>query len=450
MTRLFVSLSFIFLGAACAASTRSQTGDGSGGGTGGGGAGGTAGTGNGGSAAGAAPVGGGGQGTSGAGASGGTGTGGSTSGSIFDGPPSPPTATAKFPFPQNRAASGCVYPSAAANADVQAGYDHWKTLVVTANGAGGELRVQRAENGGDTVSEGIGYGMIAAVYMNDQPTFDKLWRYEQKFSDQNGLMNWQINAAGTAAVGTGSATDADEDMAWALVMADRQWGGQGTLTGKYIDIAKGLIAKIWQFDVDHGRGEMLKPGDGWMQDKTNPSYFAPAYYRVFGTVTADANWMKVVDSSYAIITKSLTQGNSANGLVPDWCSSAGAPDPASYGYDACRTPFRIALDACLFSEAPAQSYLAKTSQFFSGLGAANIKDGYMLNGTPTGTSLKLAFLGPAAVGAMSQTSDMALVNDGYRGMATLTRLESTYYNASWGVLSLLMMTGNFLDYTQLP
>ena len=28
-----------------------------------------------------------------------------------------------------------------------------------------------------TVSEGIGYGMLLAVYMNDQTLFDGLWKY---------------------------------------------------------------------------------------------------------------------------------------------------------------------------------------------------------------------------------------------------------------------------------
>jgi endo-1,4-beta-D-glucanase Y len=371
------------------------------------------------------------------------------SGTIFN-MPTPSTATTRFPFPQNRTANGCFYPATASNADVQTAYDHWKSLVLTTNGAGGEVRVQRTTSDGfDTVSEGIGYGLIVAVYMNDQATFDGLWRYEQKWLDSVGLMNWHINSAGTQVVGMGSATDADEDMAWALVQADKQWGGRGTLSDTYLNLAQSLIAKIWQYDVDHSRSEMLKPGDGWMEDKTNPSYFAPAYYRAFANVTGDSNWQKVIDTSYAILGQALTHGNADNGLVPDWCTSNGSTQD-NYSYDACRTPFRIALDGCLNGEPRAKSYLAKISQFFSGIGANNIKDGYMLTGSPTGTSLNVAFLGPAAVAAMNQTSSDALLRDGYMGTAALTRIETYYYNASWGVLSLLMLTGNFLDYTQLP
>ena len=40
-------------------------------------------------------------------------------------------------------------------------------------------------------------------------------------------MHWRINASG-AITGNNSATDADEDIAFALVMADKQWGGYTT------------------------------------------------------------------------------------------------------------------------------------------------------------------------------------------------------------------------------
>ena len=47
-----------------------------------------------------------------------------------------------------------------------------------------------------TVSEGIGYGMLIAVYMGDQMLFDNLWKYEQLHLDSNGLMNWSVDASG--------------------------------------------------------------------------------------------------------------------------------------------------------------------------------------------------------------------------------------------------------------
>ena len=99
-----------------------------------------------------------------------------------------------FPFPQNRDHPYGIHPALYLNSDVQAAYSKWKADSVTTNGAGGFQRVTRPNDSGlllnSTVSEGIGYGLVIAVYMNDQTLFDNIWKYEQLHLDGNGLMNW--------------------------------------------------------------------------------------------------------------------------------------------------------------------------------------------------------------------------------------------------------------------
>ncbi len=148
--------------------------------------------------------------------------------------PTPATPGIRFPFPQNRMSTGCIYPAGYRNEDVQAAYARWRADTVTSDGAGGHLRIKRPADPGldsnTTVSEGIGYGMLIAVYMGDadsQHLFDELWKYERLHLDELGLMDWYISADGSKSLGLGGAGDADEDMAFALIMADRQWGGQG-------------------------------------------------------------------------------------------------------------------------------------------------------------------------------------------------------------------------------
>lgn len=376
------------------------------------------------------------------------------------------TALAKKPFPQTDKGTYCTYPSNAKSEDVPAAYQDWKNAVVTADGAGGFLRIKKPDSGsviGSTVSEGIGYGMLLAVYMGDQPLFDGLWKYEQIHLDAQGLMDWEIGPDGEVTPGGhGAATDGDEDMAWALIMADRQWGGKGTLSDTYLNHAKALIDLMWTFEVDHDRNDMLKAGDNWgSQDITNPSYFAPAYYKVFGQVTGKtAEWNKVVDSSYDIINKSLSvaNGNASNGLVPAWCDSAGTPTPGFAGAptnfqnDSTRTPFRVGQDYCYFGEPRAKAYLARISDFYTGIGAANIASGYDLDGTPHPDSAHpgvqaASFVGPGAVGAMSDAKYQTFVNDAYGLVATLKLSGGTiYYQKSWTALSLLMLTGNFSNF----
>ncbi len=388
--------------------------------------------------------------------------------------PTPKQPGVNFPFPQNRELSRCVYPKAYRNEDVQAAYEQWKRDTVTSDGAKGFRRVMRPNEPGtleakSTVSEGIAYGMLIGVFMNDQALFDDLWQYEQQFLDGNtGLMHWYIKADGSGPAGTGAATDADEDMAYALVMADQQWGTSPKL-GKYIDIAKDTISKIWNHEiVDY---KYVRSWPGADSSTTNLSYFAPSYYKLFAKIDSKnaTNWTNTVDAMYTVLNASLnaSNGNTDNGLVPAWCDAGGKPNggafgpgqpasPTNYQYDSCRTPFRIGLDWCMNGDARAQAYLAKTSKFFSNIGASKIVDGYELNGTPKpqhqvgdkASVQSAAFVGPAAVGAMSSSSYQSFIDEAYGVVASRTALVGgVYYEDSWMVLSLLMMTGNFLDYT---
>src|SRR5262249_28782227 len=162
---------------------------------------------------------------------------------------------------------------------------------VTDQGAGsGALRVQRPESdtNSDTVSEGIGYGLLIAVYMNDRDLFDKLWGYWSNHTIPNApLMHWRYDRNGNR-TGDNSATDADEDTAFALVMASKQWGGS------YETTARSVITAIWNNDIEGG--QYVKGGSNFGgRNQTNPSYFAPAFYRVFDAYDSDTthNWNNV-------------------------------------------------------------------------------------------------------------------------------------------------------------
>jgi endo-1,4-beta-D-glucanase Y len=308
--------------------------------------------------------------------------------------------------------------------------------------ATGGLRVVRNTNMNDTVSEGIGYGMIASVYMNDKATFDGLWSFAKAHMDANGLMNWHLNADGSvAAMGTGSATDADEDMAWALVMASTQFS-----SSTYSDDAKRVIGSMFNLIV--GPDGTLSPGDSWgSTPRTFPDYFSPAYYRVFAKVTGNKTWSSVIDRNYQI----LADVSGSYGLVPDSVNVtvSGYANVGDYGYDACRTPWRIAMDYCYNADPRAKAYLDKVGAFFNGKGARSILAGYSVTGTATATYPDFAFIGPAGVSGMAGYP--TLLNDAftYGTGAGAGNGGTSYYSQSLRVVTLLMMSGNFLDYTQL-
>jgi endo-1,4-beta-D-glucanase Y len=386
-----------------------------------------------------------------AGVGGATGAGGNTNGlRLGTGGP--------FQLLPGHAPANCMITTATGTAGaVQAAYNSWRAAYVTGSGAGSTLRVQRsAANAADSVSEGIGYGMLAAVYLNDRVTFDALWAYAQSHFDDKGLMNWHITSAGAiASDGAGSASDGDLDMIWALIMASDQWATTDYLNGA------GAYAMIDAMLTYSFAGDgTLKPGDNWGGTTlTNPSYYAPAYYRVFAKMTDNTQWISpIVDRAYTI----LGNVSGTSGLVPDWTNTSSVVNQgiltssgstggtatwnnSTYGYDATRTPWRIGLDYCLNGEARAKTYLMKVGGFFNGLTASNIGDGYALSGSQNSSNKNMAFIGPAGVSGM--VGFQTLLNDAFNYGAT-GQGDQSYFPSSLRVLTLLTMSGNFIDYTK--
>jgi endo-1,4-beta-D-glucanase Y len=377
----------------------------------------------------------------------------------------------RFPFPQNQRLPGLVYPASADAEDARRAFLRFREEIVTGDGARGFLRTRRPDTPdgvpNSTVSEGIAYGMIIAVAFDDQPLFDAFWQYALAFLNEAGFMSWYIAADGSKALGSGGATDSDEDMAWALVMAHRQWGGRGSLAETYLSHAQRQIDRLWQFEVDHDRFEgMLLPGDEWRgQNVFNPSYFAPHQYRLFGEVSGNREgFARVVDRGYDIVFASLNEAsqNASNGLVPAWCDASGKPVEAfpgamtNYQTDSARLPFRLGQDFAYHRDERARRYLSQVSAFFAGVGASEIGDGYHLNGapypdprTPQPNPGSAVFVGCAAVGAQHDARFQRFVDEAYERVKTGKLLaRSRYYNHCWTVLSLLMLTGNLLEYPE--
>jgi Endoglucanase Y len=339
-------------------------------------------------------------------------------------------------------------------------YNLWKKTFAS----GG--KVIRPENGNDTVSEGIAYGMMIAVNFNDQALFDSLYTYwkNNPYASGSKLMNWCIPAGGGSCSATGgSATDADEDAAYALLMAGKAWGG--TYNGDAVT----MIKEIWSKDIDGGGTKLPKGGSNYASPTsaiTNASYFAPSMYRVFATADSADDWNGVAAASLAAVNGAIS---GSNGLIPAWCGSsctvaasngaAGGTD-MDYQYDSHRIPMRIGMDYCYNGTAAAKTYTAKNTAFFVGAAANGI--GYVLDmytpsgGTVSGTAPNSSsILGTAGVGAMA-TGNQTFLNDAYQAVfdgitrGTMAPVDAagktpySYYNATVGLLTALIMTGAFM------
>ncbi|VGO19211.1 glycosyl hydrolase family 8 [Pontiella sulfatireligans] len=366
----------------------------------------------------------------------------------------------------------CQLPKQADPADARHAYAHWKTTLVTGDGANGFRRVVRLDTpdgiANSTVSEGIAYGMILSVYFDDQELFDDLFRYSLHWVDSTGLMAWYINPEGTKACpGADSptaATDSDEDIAFALIMADSKWGGSGALAQRYRDYALRQVALVKKHEIEHETG-IVKPGNQWGgADLLNLSYFAPAFFEVFGRYTDDvAFWDHVIDVNYTALFNSLNKanGNAENGLVPAWSNAKGEPvtafegAPTHYQTDSARTPFRIAQHYCWTGDPRAKAYLEKVNAFFGAQGAGKLTDEYELDGTPRPAAAPIAssrsavIVGCAGVAAMTDSAYHDFALEAYDLLKTLKlTARSTYYQLSWTAMSLAFMSGEYVDLTQ--
>jgi endo-1,4-beta-D-glucanase Y len=391
----------------------------------------------------------GGGGSGGAGGSGGGGTGGTPPGTGGSASALPDFLShGPYPFPQSKASGACTLTTnSSAVSATQSAYSSWKSSFVTSTGApSGAMRVQDPQTvtcnvgstntavAGGTVSEGMGYGMLAAVYMADRSTFDGLLAYVNAHLDANGLMNWCIDSGGTTR-GSGSATDADEDITWSLLMAAAQWSSTD-----YYDAAKVMINGIYGHSIA-GDGT-LSPGDGWGGTTIFPDYFSPAYFRVFAKI-GSARWgTLIIDRNYTI----LANVSGPKGLIPNQSDSTTYTTSMNYGYDSCRGPWRIAMDYCFNGEPRALTYLQLVGPFFDGIGASNIGDGYNTStGTPTSNNHNMAFIGTAGTAGMAGWPNLlnGAFTFGVNGAG-----DNAYFTNSLRVVTMLMMSGNLLDYSQ--
>ena len=254
--------------------------------------------------------------------------------------------------------------------------------------------------GNQTTSEGMAYGMLIAVYMSDKPTFDAFWQYVQAHM-ANGLMSWQITSGGTpnGNGGVNSAADADEDMAWALIMADKQWPG-GTLSRRAAQVA--VVSNNKSQEVNGSNN--IKDGNFQNAGSTHPDYAAPDYYKTFATVSGDTSWSSVYTAEYGQLTGAQ---NGSTGLIPD---SVGG---GTFGYDACRAPWRVGVDL-IWSAAPRARRrssrrwrtLPRATRVAERRPVMNIKTPpsrrWAAARAPTSSG---AITGPAAVGAMYSAAD---------------------------------------------
>ena len=321
--------------------------------------------------------------------------------------------------------------------------------------------------GYQAVSEGVGYGMLMAVMMNDQSTFDTIYdaAHLVMIDSETGLFHWRIGPD-SIITGFGSATDAELDIALALIFATArvnagEWAQHPSLP--YNVRANTLLDSVWEYQVVEGR--YLKPGDrfgGEGREIINLSYFAPAWFRIYNDFQQTDRWSMLIDQGYQSLYS--TEG-SDKGLAPDWSTVDGRPaydycdanersrNLCRYEmwYDAIRVPWRIGIDCMWFQEERACEWSRRSMAFMQSLSPERRARMYDMQGEVIVDYQDLTMLGMWSVAAMAAESPLRnqletqllaasaqSANTGYWGDN-----NTFYYNQSLAWFGAATLSGTF-------
>ena len=380
-----------------------------------------------------------------------------------------------YPFPQhNSYYRGTVKPNHLTQEKIDGQvldfYKNWKKQYIHQAVEPNQAYVFFEEEGSkfQSVSEGQGYGMIIMTMMagadpDAQETFNHLFNYvtTHPSNPETTLMAWS-QLPGSKNKDATSATDGDMDIAYALLLADKQWGSGGEYN--YLDSAKKMIRDIMHEEINRESYSILL-SDAVKSDSKDyydmrSSDFMPLHCKSFGDVTKDLQWKKVIDNNYALFSHLQKTYSQEAGLVPDFITGIGRhAKPAKpgylesgydgcYNYNACRVPLRIATDYLFTGDKRSYDMIQRINHWIretSSGNPGNISAGYTLAGEDIKSRNfeALSFIGPFAVAAMIDKSNQQWLNDIWDYMTAFKMTDFDYYDNSIKMFSMIIISGNY-------
>jgi endo-1,4-beta-D-glucanase Y len=368
---------------------------------------------------------------------------------------------------------------------VKAYYEKWKAKYLVARCGGYVVLTEGGTGAADgtfSVSEGHGYGMVITALMagydaKAQDEFNGLHAVFRHFPSSNtgDLMDWQLltkcpkgetcqepmpgcfRIDGPA---SGSATDGDMDIGFALLLADKQWGSNGA----YLSEAQKVIAAIKGKDMNAMTklpllADDIGPGD-MMYYTTRPSDFMLDHFRSFGKATSDPFWMQSVESIQGLLGGIQKNFTPMTGLIPDFVvdTNTAAPKPAppmwpadegtttgEYAYNSCRVPWRMATDFIASGDARSRNVIKAMNTWiksYTSNMAKNIIDGYTLEGRISNSAgaFDLSFTAPFAVSAIADT-DQGWLDQLWTSVDTAPL--SSYFGDTIKMISMIVISQNW-------
>ncbi len=384
------------------------------------------------------------------------------------------TAKANFPFPHHTVYKNTISPSLYSQHQLDKYtlnyYRNWKQRYLV-HEAGNLYRIATdKENKSRTVSEGQGYGMMLVAYFagadpDAQKIFNGLFRYVRKHPSGicRDLMAWETpEKKGDA----DSAFDGDADIAYALLVAHRQWGSDGEIN--YLKEAKRILTAIKKCTL--GRKSHLPLLGDWVdqngkkynQYTTRSSDFMISHFRTFYAYDHDPKWLQVVSATQKALQEIQKLPQNSSNLVSDFLyynikrkhffpteRHFLEKEDDSYYYNACRVPWRIGVDYLLNHDAASYEISQKMLYrvwLYADKKPQNIKSGYHLDGSVIGNYPSTAFIAPFGVAAKGNPQMQEFLDLLYD---YIKNRYDNYYEDTINLICQLIISNNYWDPAQI-
>lgn len=331
----------------------------------------------------------------------------------------------------------------------------------------------------DVRTEGMSYGMMIAVQLNQKAEFDAIWNWAKTYmyiSDPKApsyeFFAWSCKTDGTHN-SEGAAPDGESYFAMALLFASNRWGDGKGIYDYHAEADKLLRAMVHRKIISapskfgmHMVGSMMHPDPPMIlfvpevmpEPFTDPSYHLPAFYELWarwGPVEDRAFWTRAAEVSRTFFVKTT---NPVTGLAPSYANFDGTPhktrfpQSGEFGYDAWRVASNWSVDWSWWRKAPVEQQLSDRIQsFFEKQGIDTYGPVYTLEGKDLGATPGLTHENhPAGLAGTNAVAGLA-ATDRARARRFTEALWNTpipsgqnrYYDGMLYLMSLMHLGGEF-------
>jgi oligosaccharide reducing-end xylanase len=327
----------------------------------------------------------------------------------------------------------------------------------------------------DARTEGLSYGMMAAVQLDKKEVFDRLWRWTRKYMQHQGgprdaYFAWSVEPKTGKHNAEGSASDGEFYFVTALLFASNRWGNDTGID--YYGEARRILDAMWSKDgtggirnvinVEHKQITFVPDDFGYTW--TDPSYHLPAFWEIWAEYAHDGHeqfYRDCADTARVFLHRAC---NRETALNADATEFSGKPLSrgrmgAAFRYDSWRVPMNIAMDYAWYAKDTEwqKDYAKRFQNFLFCRGIDTFEDQFNVDGTlpewilPAGGYQKLRHsLGLVATSAAASIMGTQAKSWKFIDALWNAKLEpyedgyfDPYYDGLLYLFSLMHLSGNY-------